>query len=120
LIFLGIKQEDSEKDIEFLADKILNLRIFANEDKPMDKSVMEIKGELLVVSQFTLYGSTKKGRRPDFGAAADPQKAKKLYEKFIEKCDKSGLKVQTGEFAAMMDVELVNDGPVTFMINTDS
>jgi len=120
LIFLGIAETDAENDINFLVDKISNLRIFENEGKPMDKSVLDINGELLVVSQFTLCGSTKKGRRPDFGGAAEPKKAKELYEKFIAECTKIGLKVESGEFAAMMDVSLINDGPVTFMIESPS
>lgn len=120
LILLGIGKEDSEKDIDYLIDKIINLRIFEHEGKPMDKSILDINGELLVVSQFTLYGSIRKGRRPDFIEAADPGIAKILYEKFIEECNKTGLKIETGEFAAMMDVSLTNDGPVTFMIESTS
>lgn len=118
LIFLGITHDDSIEDINYLADKIINLRIFEHENKPMDKSVLDVKGELLVISQFTLCGSVKKGRRPDFTNAANPEFAKELYEKFIEECRKSELKVETGVFAAMMDIELVNDGPVTFMIDS--
>jgi D-tyrosyl-tRNA(Tyr) deacylase len=118
LIFLGITHNDSTVDIHNLVDKIVNLRIFENGDKSMDKSVLEINGDLLVVSQFTLFGNTKKGRRPDFTDAAKPDFAKKLYEEFIKECEKTGLKVQTGIFSAMMDVELVNDGPVTFMIDS--
>lgn len=118
LIFLGLTHNDSAKDIKFLVDKIVNLRIFGQENKPMDKSVLDINGELLVVSQFTLYGSIKKGRRPDFTQAAKPDSAEKLYEEFVDECKKSGLIVQTGVFGAMMDVELINDGPVTFMIDS--
>ncbi len=118
LIFLGITHNDSSEDINYLVDKIINLRIFENDDKQMDKSVLDINGGLLVISQFTLYGSVKKGRRPDFTNAAKPDSAKELYEKFIEECRKSQLKVETGIFAAMMDIELVNDGPVTFMIDS--
>jgi D-tyrosyl-tRNA(Tyr) deacylase len=120
LILLGVGHSDSDKDINYLVDKIINLRIFPNEDKPMDKSIKDINGELLIVSQFTLYGSIKKGRRPDFGEAADPEIAKDLYEKFVEACQGTGLKVETGEFAAMMDVSLTNDGPVTFMLESIS
>jgi D-aminoacyl-tRNA deacylase len=118
LVLLGVSKEDERKDADFLAKKILGLRVFASENKPMDLSVEDVKGALLVVSQFTLYGSTKKGRRPDFGDAALPEKATELYEYFVEKCKESGLKVETGEFGAMMDVSLVNDGPVTFMIES--
>jgi D-tyrosyl-tRNA(Tyr) deacylase len=120
LILLGIGHNDNEKDIEYLVDKIVHLRIFENEGKPMDKSITDLNGELLVVSQFTLYGSLKKGRRPDFGEAADPALAKDLYEKFVEACQGTGLRVETGEFAAMMDVTLTNDGPVTFMLESNS
>ncbi|MFC1600123.1 D-aminoacyl-tRNA deacylase [Patescibacteria group bacterium] len=120
LIFLGIGHEDTEKDIEYLVDKIIHLRIFENDGKPMDKSINDIAGEMLIVSQFTLYGSMKKGRRPDFGEAADPTKAKDLYDKFVEACHGTGLKTETGEFAAMMDVSLTNDGPVTFMLESNS
>lgn len=120
LIFLGIGKKDTEKDINFLVDKITQLRIFENNGKPMDQSVLDVQGELLVISQFTLYGSTKKGRRPDFTDAADPDLANDLYEKFIESCKSTGLKVETGKFAAMMDVSLINDGPVTFMLESIS
>lgn len=118
LILLGIGHGDTEKDIKYLVDKIIHLRIFESDEKPMDKSVKDIDGGLLIVSQFTLYGSTKKGRRPDFGDAADPALAKELYLKFIEACQGTGLKIETGEFAAMMDVSLTNDGPVTFMLKS--
>lgn len=125
LILLGIGKEDEgltdqecDENITKLFEKISNLRIFANGEKPMDLSIKDIGGGLLVVSQFTLYGSTKKGRRPDFGDAALPEKARILYEKFVIECKKTGLKTETGEFGAMMDVSLVNDGPVTFMIES--
>lgn len=118
LIFLGIGKGDNEDDIKYLVDKIVNLRIFENEGKRMDISVKDIKGELMVISQFTLYGSTKKGRRPDFIKAAEPDEAERLYNLFIDECKKTGLKTESGEFAAMMDVSLVNDGPVTLMIET--
>jgi D-tyrosyl-tRNA(Tyr) deacylase len=119
LIFLGIGRDDDLTDIDYLVDKIINLRIFESNNKKMDKSVFEIGGELLIVSQFTLYGSTKKGRRPDFGEAADPKKALNLYKKFIERCRSTGLEVATGEFGAMMEVFLINDGPVTFLIESN-
>ena len=101
-----------------MANKIVELRIFASQGKQMDLSVKNVEGALLIVSQFTLYGSTKKGRRPDFGNAALPEKAMKLYEYFVKRCKEFELKVETGKFGAMMDVELVNDGPVTFMIES--
>lgn len=118
LIFLGISHEDDKREIEALVDKIVNLRIFENEGKRMDLSVKDLGGELLVVSQFTLCANLKKGRRPDFTQAADPGKAKELYDLFVEECRKTELKVETGEFAAMMDVSLVNDGPVTFLLDS--
>ena len=118
LIFLGISHDDEAKEIAVLIDKIVNLRIYENEGKPMDLSVTDIKGSLLVVSQFTLYGNLRKGRRPDFTKAAKPDKARKLYDLFVEECKKTGLAVQTGEFAAMMDVSLTNDGPVTIIVDT--
>lgn len=119
LIFLGISHDDGYKEIEALVEKIVNLRIYENNGKQMDLSVKEIQGDLLVVSQFTLYGNLKKGRRPDFTQAAAPDKARELYDLFIEECKKTGLNVQTGEFAAMMDVSLVNDGPVTFLLDSN-
>ena len=118
LIFLGISKDDKKADADFLVNKIVELRIFASQGKQMDLSVKNVEGALLIVSQFTLYGSTKKGRRPDFGNAALPEKAVKLYEYFVKRCKEFELKVETGKFGAMMDVELVNDGPVTFMIES--
>lgn len=119
LIFLGINNEDTEDDIKYIADKILNLRIFEGTTKKMDLSLLDVKGEVLIVSQFTLYGNTKKGRRPDFTEAADPKTARKLYNNFVDYFKLTKLKVETGEFAAMMQVALVNDGPVTFMIESN-
>lgn len=118
LIFLGVGKDDSNNDVEYLVDKIINLRIFENGDKHMDQSIIDIKGELLIVSQFTLFGSTKKGRRPDFNDAADPELANNLYEQFIKISRDKGIKTETGKFAAMMNVTLTNDGPVTFMIDS--
>ncbi len=118
LIFLGITHEDGSKEIEGLVDKIVNLRIFENDGKRMDLSVKDLGGELLIVSQFTLYGSLKKGRRPDFGEAANPEKAKELYDLFTFECRKTELKVETGEFGAMMEVSLINNGPVTFLLDS--
>jgi len=118
LVFLGVSKNDTSKDADFLANKIAELRIFESGDKPMDLSVQDIKGNLLIVSQFTLYGSTKKGRRPDFGEAALPETANELYEYFVKECRKKVQKVETGKFGAMMDVSLINDGPVTFMIES--
>ena len=118
LVLLGVTHEDTEKDVDYLIDKITNLRIFPSEKSEFDKSVLDVSGSLLVVSQFTLYGSTKKGRRPDFIQAAKPDHAEKMYDLFVEKARATRLNVQTGEFRAIMDVELVNNGPVTLTIES--
>lgn len=118
LVLLGIAKKDTITDIDFIADKILNLRIFEDENKKMNRSVLETGGEMLVVSQFTLLGDCRKGRRPSFIDAAEPEKANELYEKFVEKICGEGVKVQTGIFRAMMDVSLVNDGPVTLIVES--
>ena len=120
VILLGITQNDTEAEVKKLSEKILNLRIFANEDKHFEQSLLETKGEALVISQFTLYAETKKGRRPDFNKAAKPEVAKPLYEKFIEELRNKGVKTQEGGFGAMMNIELVNSGPVTIIIDTNS
>jgi D-aminoacyl-tRNA deacylase len=117
-ILLGIGVNDSEKDAEFLASKIGNLRIFADEQGKMNRSVRDIHGELLVISQFTLYGDCRKGNRPSFSAAADPEPAKSLYDNFVQRLRQTELKVVTGEFRAHMKVALVNDGPVTLILET--
>ncbi|MFN3966749.1 MAG: D-aminoacyl-tRNA deacylase [Endomicrobiia bacterium] len=119
VVFIAITHTDKEEDAKKLADKILNLRIFPNEEGKFDFSVIDIKGEILVVSQFTLYGDCSKGRRPDFTRAAPPEKAKNLYEKFVEYIKNSGLKVVTGEFQSIMLVEIHNDGPVTLIVDTE-
>lgn len=117
-IFLGIAVNDSEKDAESLASKIGSLRIFADEQGKMNRSVRETRGDLLVVSQFTLYGDCRKGNRPSFSAAAAPEPAKRLYDDFVQRLRQTGLKVATGEFRATMKVALVNDGPVTLILET--
>ena len=117
-IFLGIAVNDSEKDAESLASKIGSLRIFEDERGKMNRSVREIRGDLLVVSQFTLYGDCRKGNRPSFSAAAAPEPAKRLYDDFVQRLRQTGLKVATGEFRAHMKVALVNDGPVTLILET--
>lgn len=116
LVFLGVEKEDTVENCEKLSQKVLNLRIFEDENDKMNLSVNDVKGEILVVSQFTLCGDCKKGTRPSFDKAAHPDIAVKLYEDFVGKMRASGLKTETGKFRAMMDVELVNDGPVTFMV----
>lgn len=118
LVLLGVGQEDDETDLLYLKDKILGLRIFEDEDKKMNLSLLDVQGELLVVSQFTLYGDVRKGRRPNFMNASSPDIAKKMYITFVEECRKENLKVETGEFGEHMNVELVNDGPVTIMLDS--
>ena len=118
-ILLGIGKGDTDEDIRKLVNKILNLRIFENEEGKFHYSVLDIKGEILVISQFTLYANVKKGRRPSFEEAEGPKRAKELYEKFVEEIKKSGLKVETGVFGAMMDVFIENWGPVTIIIDSN-
>lgn len=119
LILLGIEAEDTQEDIDWLARKITRLRIFSDDNDAMNLSVQDIDGDFLVVSQFTLHASTKKGNRPSFIYAAKPEIAIPLYEKFILQIEnETNKKVQTGTFGAMMDVALINDGPVTFWIDS--
>ena len=118
VILLGITDGDTEKDIDYLVEKIANLRLFADKDNHFNKSILETSKEILLISQFTLYASCKKGRRPDFAAAAKGEVAKPLYEKFVEKLRAKELKVETGEFAAMMEVNISNQGPITIIIDT--
>ncbi|MBU2574944.1 MAG: D-tyrosyl-tRNA(Tyr) deacylase [Elusimicrobia bacterium] len=118
VILLGVGEGDAEKDAEFLADKTANLRIFSNSEGKFDHSLMDVKGEALVVSQFTLYGDTGKGRRPDFTGAAKPADAGRLYEHFVKALRDKGIEVKTGVFAARMTVEIINDGPVTIWLDT--
>ncbi len=119
LVFLGVGHGDSDKDGEFLANKIAHLRIFEDEQALMNRSVIEIEGEVLVVSQFTLWADCQKGRRPSFTRAAPPEKARGLYEGFIRHLQGKGLKVSTGEFQEKMEVDLINDGPVTMLLDTE-
>ena len=119
LILLGVSVKDSEKDAAYLLEKTLNLRIFEDAEDKMNLSLLDISGELLVVSQFTLYGDVRKGRRPSFIEAAPPEKANALYEYFVAEARKKVERVATGKFQAMMDVELVNDGPVTILLDSE-
>jgi len=118
LVLLGVAGGDTEKDAIYLLEKTLNIRIFEDAAEKMNLSLLDVKGELLVVSQFTLYGDTRKGRRPSFIEAAPPEKANSLYELFMSEARKQIGTVQTGRFQAMMSVELVNDGPVTILLDS--
>lgn len=118
LIFLGVAKDDSKSDADYLENKISQLRIFEDQNGKMNLSALETQAEFLVVSQFTLCGNCEKGRRPSFDGAADPKKGENLYEYFVQKLRENNLKVETGEFRAMMDVSLINDGPVTFIIES--
>ena len=119
LILLGVTHEDTEAQAVKLADKLTGLRIFEDENDKMNRSLEDVKGQLLIVSQFTLYGNCKKGRRPEFLAAARPEVAIPLYEKFVKLCRDKGFHTETGEFGAYMQVESLNDGPVTLVVDTD-
>lgn len=116
LIFLGVEKADEVGNAQKLADKLINLRIFEDENGKMNKSLLDVNGDILVVSQFTLAGDCKKGTRPSFDSAAPSDKAEKLYEDFVKIISAYGLTVKTGKFQAMMDVSLINQGPVTFMV----
>lgn len=118
MLLVGVTHEDEEKDADYLAEKIAGLRIFEDEAGKMNHSVLDVQGSILSVSQFTLYGDTRKGKRPNFMAAAKPDVAEPLYEYFNEQLRKKGLQVETGKFGAMMDVSLTNDGPVTLILES--
>ena len=118
LIFLGVTHSDTEQDCEFLADKCAGLRIFKDEQDKMNLSLLDVGGAALIVSQFTLYADSRKGRRPGYTDAALPEQAEALYEKFIEAVRNKGVKVETGRFGADMQVEIHNDGPVTLMVES--
>ena len=118
LVLLGISKTDGEENCRILADKILNLRVFDDQDGRMNRSLLEVRGALLVVSQFTLLGDCRKGRRPSYSEAAPPEPARRLYERFVEECRRSGLAVATGIFQAHMQVGLINDGPVTLILES--
>lgn len=117
-VFLGVAAEDTEEDIKWLVEKIINLRIFEDENKKMNRSLLDEKGEMLIISQFTLYANCEKGRRPSWTRAAKPSFAEEMYKKFINEASKSGTKVATGVFQANMQVEICNEGPVTLMIDS--
>lgn len=119
LILLGISQNDTAKQATYLADKIANLRVFPDENDKMNLSLFDTGGSALVVSQFTLYGDCRKGRRPSYAKAARPDLANELYEYFTDQLRKKGITVATGKFQAMMEVSLVNDGPVTLLLDSD-
>lgn len=118
LVLLGVEDEDTMEDVKYLSDKVCNLRIFEDSEEKMNLSLLDVKGELLVVSQFTLYGDCRRGRRPSFIAAARPEYANEMYEKFVTECKKYVSKVEKGQFQANMDVELINNGPVTILLDS--
>ena len=118
LVFIGLSREDSEGEAQYIVDKTLNLRIFPDETGRFDRSALDIGAELLIISQFTLYGDTRKGRRPSFARAAPPEQAGPLFDRTVELFAESGLKVETGRFQAHMDVAIHNDGPVTIMLDS--
>lgn len=117
-ILLGVKKGDTYEDIPKLINKIINLRIFRDEQDKMNRSLLDVNGEALIISQFTLAGNLKKGRRPSFEASEKPEIAKAMYEEFIHQMRASGIKTESGQFGAMMDVEIHNDGPVTFILDS--
>ena len=117
-VLLGISKEDTEEDMKYIKDKIINLRVFNDENDKMNLSLLDVKGELLLISQFTLYGDARKGRRPNFMNALGGDEARKFYEKFIEMMKDTGLKVETGIFGADMKVDIKNDGPVTILLDS--
>jgi D-tyrosyl-tRNA(Tyr) deacylase len=118
LVLLGVAEEDTSSDAGYLANKIVNLRIFEDDSAKMNRSLLSIGGEMMVVSQFTLLGDCRKGRRPSFIAAAGPQKASELYDNFVQQVRRLGVSVETGRFQSTMEVALVNDGPVTLVLES--
>jgi D-tyrosyl-tRNA(Tyr) deacylase len=118
MLLVGVTHEDTEADAVYLAEKIVNLRVFEDETEKMNHSLLDVKGQVLSVSQFTLYGDCRKGRRPNFMEAAKPDHAKHIYDVFNEELRKRGVHVETGEFGAMMEVRLLNDGPVTLIVES--
>lgn len=118
LVLLGVTHDDTSKDVDYMVDKITNLRIFEDENEKMNLSLKDVNGEVLAVSQFTLYGDARRGRRPSFSDAARPEVANPLYEEFVEKVKSQGINVGTGKFGAHMMVDLTNDGPVTILLES--
>lgn len=118
VILLGVRKGDTEKEADFLAEKVANLRIMSDSQDKMNLSIKDVGGEILVVSQFTLYGDASGGRRPSFIKAAEPELARKLYERFVEKLGSFGVKVETGRFGEYMEVEILNDGPITILLDS--
>ena len=118
LVLLGVSQSDSESDATYLADKISGLRVFEDDQGKMNRSVLDVGGSVLAVSQFTLYGDVRRGKRPSFDEAAAPEKARQLYEFFVERIRAAGLRCETGRFREMMQVESVNEGPVTILLDS--
>lgn len=118
LVLLGVANDDTTEDADFMVSKIVHLRIFEDENQKMNRSLLDVGGEMLVVSQFTLLGDCRKGRRPSFINAAGPEQATELYEYFVKKTHEKGISVKTGQFRAMMEVALINDGPVTLIIES--
>lgn len=119
MVLLGVTHDDTSKDVDYMVDKVTNLRIFEDEDGKMNLSLKDVDGEVLAVSQFTLYGDARRGRRPSFSDAARPEVANPLYEEFVEKIKKQGINVGTGQFGAHMMVDLTNDGPVTILLESN-
>ena len=119
LVLLGVGHDDNERGADYLADKIAGLRIFEDDAGKMNRSVVDVGGSILVVSQFTLYGDVRKGKRPSFDAAAPPDRARRLYEHFVERIRATGLRCETGRFQEIMNVELVNEGPVTILLDSE-
>lgn len=118
LVLLGVARDDERADADYLIDKIINLRIFVDDEGKMNRSLLDTGGAMLVVSQFTLYGDVRRGRRPSYSDAAEPKKANALYEYFVQRAGSFGVKVETGVFQAMMEVSLTNDGPVTILLDS--
>ena len=119
VVLLGIRTDDTTRDLQWMADKTVNLRIFEDDEGKMNRSLADINAEMLIVSQFTLYGDCRKGRRPGYSSAAPPEIAEPIYDRFIEEIKSRGIKTATGTFRAMMEIELVNDGPVTLLLDSE-